>query len=413
MATATIPAAGRPAPPRAPRAPPLPDVIQRGEIRKLLLARTEPFPVTEPAVSRHQVTYEPPPPTKPVAGVPAWTAQSRRVGVIGLQAGMTADWDKWGVRHALTVLRVRRAEGGELALFMHPPATSPPPPPPATLQLEDVIVTGQVLQEVRGYTALQVGAGTPKPSTLDRARAGLFASRGVAPRRVITEFRVTPDALLPVGASITARHFVPGQMVKVSGTTQGKGFQGAMKRHGFSGQSASHGNSLSHRALGSTGCRHDPGRVIKGKKMPGQMGGDTISIDVKVFKVDIKANLVYVKGPCLASPAHTCVSVTPSSRPTRRRHPFPHIHPPPSISSTSQSGQRGLTCHLLMSCSSTCKARCPQSMSVSHPLSSCAPHLPSTRSRCRSMARGMVESEALPVAGDKNAASMSWTCGCE
>lgn len=184
-------------------------------------------------------------------------------------------------------------------------------------------MTGQVLEAERGYTALQVGAGTPKLSTLDRARAALFASRGLAPRRVITEFRVTPDALLPVGTPLVSQHFVPGQMVKVSGVTQGKGFQGAMKRHGFAGQGASHGNSLSHRAIGATGCRHDPGRVIRGKKMPGQMGGDWVSIDVKVYKVDVKANLLYVKGALPGKPGSHLRVCDSLKSPHRAPPPFP------------------------------------------------------------------------------------------
>ena len=102
--------------------------------------------------------------------------------------------------------------------------------------------------------------------------AGYFAAQGVPPRSVLSEFRVTADAVLPVGTALDVRHFVPGQFVDVRGTSQGKGFQGAMKRHGFKGQSASHGNSVSHRVLGSTGQRQDPGKVIKGKKMPGHMG---------------------------------------------------------------------------------------------------------------------------------------------
>jgi large subunit ribosomal protein L3 len=157
-------------------------------------------------------------------------------------------------------------------------------------------VTGVVEAAERGYTAVQVGAALPKLRNVNRARAGHFASVGVAPRRHLAEFRVTPEAVCAVGTPLLARHFVPGQMVKVTGTSQGKGFQGAMKRHGFAGQGASHGNSVSHRAIGATGCRQDPGKVIKGKKMPGHMGEKTISIDVQVFKIDIKSNLIYIKG---------------------------------------------------------------------------------------------------------------------
>lgn len=172
-----------------------------------------------------------------------YTPQSRRVGVIGLKCGMTADWDAWGVRHALTVVK-----------------------------LEDNIVTGVCTDGSRGYTALQVGAGLPKVKNIAKPQVGYFEAQGVEPRQTLHEFRVTPDALLPVGTRIPAQHFMPGQGVNIQGVTQGKGFQGAMKRWGFAGQGATHGNSVSHRVLGSTGCRHDPGRVAKGKKMPGHMG---------------------------------------------------------------------------------------------------------------------------------------------
>ena len=206
---------------------------------------------------------------------------------------MTADWDKWGVRHPLTVLRV-----------------------------EDVIVTGHVVREKRGYTALQVGAGNPSPLRVPRALAGHFASVPVAPRRELAEFRVSPDAMLPIGTPILARHFEPGQMVKVTSVSQGKGFQGAMKRHGFAGQGASHGNSVSHRVLGSTGCRQDPGKVIKGKKMPGHMGEKTITVDLQVYKLDIKANLIYLRG-CVPGKPGTTVRLVDSIRSPPKAPPFP------------------------------------------------------------------------------------------
>ncbi len=239
------------------------------------------WPVKEPVLGGHQVVYAAPAPDP----ASAWSPKtSRRVGVIALKAGMTADWDKWGVRHALTVLR-----------------------------LEDVVVTGVATAASRGYTSLQVGAGHLPPRLVSRPLAGHFASVGVPPRRVLAEFRVTPDALLPVGTPLLARHFVPGQMVSVSSVSQGKGFQGAMKRWGFGGGSASHGNSLSHRVLGATGCRQDPGRVFKGKKMPGRMGGDTITMDLQVYKLDVKNNLIYLRGAVAGKPG-TYVRVKDSQK---------------------------------------------------------------------------------------------------
>jgi large subunit ribosomal protein L3 len=171
------------------------------------------------------------------------------------------------------------------------------------------------------YCALQVGSGLLSPARLPRALAGHFAALGVAPRRALAEFRVTPDALLPLGTPLTCRHLVPGQMVRVTSTTQGKGFQGGMKRHGFAGQGASHGNSVSHRVLGATGCRQDPGKVIKGKKMPGQMGGDTITMDLQVYKLDVKSNLVYLRGGVPGKPG-TLVRLCDSIK-------TPHSAPPP------------------------------------------------------------------------------------
>jgi large subunit ribosomal protein L3 len=262
-------------------------------------AATKVWPTKTPVLGAHQVVYAPPPPAAAAApaGGAAWNPlTSRRVGVLALKAGMTADWDKWGVRHALTVLR-----------------------------LEDVIVTGVVARSARGYTALQVGAGHLPPRLVSRPLAGHFASVGAPPRRVLAEFRVSPDAVLPVGTPLLARHFVPGQMVTVSSVSQGKGFQGGMKRWGFRGGSASHGNSLSHRVLGATGCRQDPGRVFKGKKMPGQMGGDTITMDLQVYKLDVKNNLIYVRGAVAGKPG-TYVKVKDSIKSPHRADappPFP------------------------------------------------------------------------------------------
>ena len=197
-----------------------------------------------------------------------------RCGVLGFKAGMTADWDVWGERRPLTCI-----------------------------QIDEAVVTAVRSPEKHGYLALQVGSRAPKPQRVTRAQEGYFRAAGLAPRAHLAEFRVTADALLPVGTSLTSRHFVPGQAVKVSGTTQGKGFQGVMKRHHFAGQPASHGNSLSHRALGSTGQRQDPGKVIKGKKMPGQMGGGTVTVDgLTVYKIDVRRNLLYVVGAVPGKP---------------------------------------------------------------------------------------------------------------
>jgi large subunit ribosomal protein L3 len=181
---------------------------------------------------------------------------------------MTADWDKWGRRVPLTVLK-----------------------------LEDVQVMAQKTDEKDGYTALQVGAGPVKVKNMTKPLLGHFARCGVSPKAKVAEFRVSQDALLEPGTTLTAQHFVPGQYVDITGTSQGKGFQGVMKMYGFGGQPASHGVSKTHRSLGSTGQCQDPGRVFKGKKMPGRMGGRTVTTPrLRVYKIDVKRNLVYIIG---------------------------------------------------------------------------------------------------------------------
>ena len=144
--------------------------------------------------------------------------------------------------------------------------------PVTVLQVDSCQVVAQRSLERDGYTALQLGAGQAKVRRLSQPMRGHFAKAEVEPKRKLAEFRVSEDALIDVGAELTAGHFVAGQYVDVTGTSIGKGFAGAMKRHGFAGLRASHGVSISHRSHGSTGNNQDPGRVWKGKKMAGQMG---------------------------------------------------------------------------------------------------------------------------------------------
>ncbi|KAG0228620.1 54S ribosomal protein L3 [Mortierella sp. GBA43] len=152
-------------------------------------------------------------------------------------------------------------------------------------------------EETHGYTALQIGCSDRSEKNVPKPQLGQFDKAGVNPKRKLFEFHVTPDAVLPVGTELAASHFVPGQYVDCSAPTIGKGFQGAMKRHGFGGQPASHGTSVTHRSLGSVGQRKDPGKVFKGKKMAGRMGGDQATVQsLKVMKIDNKLNLIYVKG---------------------------------------------------------------------------------------------------------------------
>src|SRR6185437_5872654 len=151
--------------------------------------------------------------------------------------------------------------------------------------------------EKNGYTAIQVGGGTRKPSRLTKSERGTFAKAEVEPKRRLAEFRVSPDNLIDVGAEITADHFVKGQFVDITGTSQGKGFQGAMKRWNFSGLRATHGVSVTHRSHGSTGQRQDPGKVFKGKKMAGHMGNMRVTtLNLEVVDTDKDRGLVLVRG---------------------------------------------------------------------------------------------------------------------
>jgi large subunit ribosomal protein L3 len=169
--------------------------------------------------------------------------------------------------------------------------------PVTVLKLDNVQVLSHRTVEKNGYTAVQLGVGTRKPSRLTKADRGNFAKAEVEPKRKLVEFRVSADNLIEVGAEITADHFVPGQFVDVTGTSQGKGFQGAMKRWNFSGLRATHGVSVSHRSHGSTGQRQDPGKVFKGKKMAGHMGDERVTTqNLVVAKVDVARGLVMIRG---------------------------------------------------------------------------------------------------------------------
>jgi large subunit ribosomal protein L3 len=169
--------------------------------------------------------------------------------------------------------------------------------PVTVLQLDKVQVVAQRTAEKDGYTAVQLGAGTAKAKNTTAAQRGHFAKASVEPKRKIAEFRVTPDCLIDVGAEITADHYLAGQFVDIAGTSSGKGFQGAMKRHNFGGLRASHGVSVSHRSHGSTGQCQDPGKVFKGKKMAGHMGDERVTTqNLVVAKIDVARGLVMVRG---------------------------------------------------------------------------------------------------------------------
>jgi large subunit ribosomal protein L3 len=173
--------------------------------------------------------------------------------------------------------------------------------PVTVLKVDNLQVVAQRTVEKDGYTALQLGLGNAKPKNVTKALRGHFAKANVEPKRKLTEFRVTPEALVDVGAELSVEHFVVGQFVDVTGTTMGKGFAGAMKRHNFRGLEASHGVSVSHRSHGSTGQRQDPGRTFKGKKMAGHMGDrQRTQQNLVIVRTDATRGLIMVKGsvPC-------------------------------------------------------------------------------------------------------------------
>jgi large subunit ribosomal protein L3 len=169
--------------------------------------------------------------------------------------------------------------------------------PVTVLHLDDVRVVAARTQETDGYTAVQLGWGRAKVKNVTKPNKGHFAKAKVEPTMKLAEFRVAADAVLEPGASLSAAHFVVGQKVDVSGTTKGKGFAGGMKRWNFSGLEASHGVSVSHRSLGSTGNRQDPGKTFKNKKMAGHLGDERVTTqNVEIAAVDAEKGLIMIKG---------------------------------------------------------------------------------------------------------------------
>jgi large subunit ribosomal protein L3 len=169
--------------------------------------------------------------------------------------------------------------------------------PVTVLQVDSCQVVAVRRQDPDGYTALQLGVGAAKAKRVTKPQRGHFAKAKVEPKARLAEFRVSEDALLPVGAEVTAAHFVPGQYVDVIGVSIGKGFAGAMKRHNFGGLSASHGVSISHRSHGSTGQRQSPGKTFKNKKMAGHLGAARVTTQsLEVVSADAERGILLIKG---------------------------------------------------------------------------------------------------------------------
>jgi large subunit ribosomal protein L3 len=191
-----------------------------------------------------------------------------RTGLIAQKLGMTRVFTDDGNHVAVTVLRVTNCQ-----------------------------VIAQRTQEKDGYTALQLGVGAAKVKNVSKPQRGHFAKAKVEPKAKLAEFRVSDDALVDVGAEITAAHFVPGQYVDVTGTSIGKGYAGGMKRWNFGGLRASHGVSISHRSLGSTGQRQDPGKTFKNKKMAGHLGAERVTTQsLQVVSADAERGVLMIKG---------------------------------------------------------------------------------------------------------------------
>src|SRR6476469_11002719 len=218
-----------------------------------------------------------------------------RTGLIAQKLGMSRVFTDEGNHVAVTVLRVDNCQ-----------------------------VVAQRTEDKDGYTALQLGVGAAKVKNLTKPQRGHFAAAKVEPKAKLAEFRVSDDALVAIGTEITAGHFVPGQYVDVTGTSIGKGYAGGMKRHNFGGLRASHGVSVSHRSLGSTGQRQSPGKTFKNKKMAGQLGNERVTTQsLQVIGADAERGLLMIKGSVPGSPGGFVLVKDASKRKLPEGLPFP------------------------------------------------------------------------------------------
>jgi large subunit ribosomal protein L3 len=196
--------------------------------------------------------------------------------------------------------------------------------PVTVLRLDGCQVVAVRTQEKDGYTALQLGVGKAKVKNVGKPMRGYFAKAKVEPKRKLAEFRVDKDAVVDVGAEISAAHYVPGQFVDIAGITIGKGFAGVMKRWNFAGLEASHGVSISHRSHGSTGGRQDPGRTFKNKKMAGHMGVERVTVqNLRVLATDADRGLIMIKGAVPGADGGYVLVRDAAKRPRPKDAPFP------------------------------------------------------------------------------------------
>src|SRR5881227_3506810 len=218
-----------------------------------------------------------------------------RTGLIAQKLGMTRGFTGEGNHVAVTVLRVANCQ-----------------------------VVAQRTQETDGYTALQLGVGAAKVKNVTKPQRGHFAKAKVEPKARLAEFRVSEDALVDVGAEITAAHFLPGQYVDVIGSSIGKGFAGGMKRHNFHGLRATHGVSVSHRSLGSTGQRQDPGKTFKNKKMAGHLGAARVTTQsLRIVSADAERGVLMIMGSVPGSKGGWVLIKDAAKRKAPEGLPFP------------------------------------------------------------------------------------------
>ena len=169
--------------------------------------------------------------------------------------------------------------------------------PVTVVQAGPCVVTQIRTADRDGYAAVQLAYGAIDPRKVNKPQAGHFAKAEVAPRRHLVELRTTDAGEYALGSEVTVEAFEPGQVIDVTGKTKGKGFAGVMKRHGFSGLKASHGVERKHRAPGSIGAGATPGRVFKGVRMAGRMGGLRYTVqNLSIQAVDPERNLILIKG---------------------------------------------------------------------------------------------------------------------
>ncbi|HEX4113325.1 MAG TPA: 50S ribosomal protein L3 [Stellaceae bacterium] len=196
--------------------------------------------------------------------------------------------------------------------------------PVTVLEVDQVQVVAVRTAEKDGYTAVQLGTGKAKVKNVTQPMRGHFAKAKLEPKKKLVEFRVSADALLDVGAEVTAAHFLVGQFVDVVGTTKGKGFQGVIKRHHFGGLRATHGVSVSHRSHGSTGQRQDPGKVFRGKKMAGHLGDVRVTTqNLRVVSTDTERGLIFIEGAVPGADGGWVLVKDASKRPAPKDLPFP------------------------------------------------------------------------------------------